>query len=152
LGQREAVPHPHRNGALTSPQSTSTYTIETQAETGPPVVWRVLILTLSNGAIQNFIAAKVVAEVLRKTDQELDRGHIPYNAKFKGKKIEVTGSIDVVFRLKGSEERHTTKCFVTKEWDPPFDIVVAKRDIPNLARESKKVKAERRAERRSSMG
>jgi len=128
---------------------TKTFVIEAKTEPDPTAVWRVIVLSIDGGTKHNLIAGRVAAEVLKKRDDQLDKRSIPRNAKLKGKRIELTGSVDVEFRLKDSDEKHTAKCFVTKEMDPAFDMVVAKTELPtNFGRGLEREHTGRRPRRR----
>jgi hypothetical protein len=76
--------------------------------------------------------------VLHKSNQETNEEDIPRNAKFKGKKVDVKGSIELSYCLRGSAETHAILCYITKEWDPHFDVVIARGNLPRGLRQTLK--------------
>jgi hypothetical protein len=119
-------------------QNTSTHTIEAVAELGPPTVWKTLVLTIVAGERYNFISRRVVSAVLHKSSQITTEEGTIWVAKVMGQQMDVQGTIDISFCARGSTEAHDIPCYITKEWDPRFDIVMAKGSLPKSLKRSLK--------------
>jgi hypothetical protein len=68
----------------------------------------------------------------------MHEGDMTRKARLKGRQVEVKGTIEISFCMRGSTDVHATRCYVTKEWDPPFDVVMAKANLPKETRRSLK--------------
>lgn len=77
-----------------------------------------------------------MSDVLDKSNQDTNEEDITWNARLTGKEVDVQGSILISFCMRGSTGTYAMSCYITKEWDPQFDMIMAKGNLPKELRRS----------------
>jgi hypothetical protein len=118
----------HANSLPVSPDTpqsafTALVDINTQYPPDPPR-WRKIVASFDSNASANIMSRKVVSKDLELRINEDTEDDPILVGRALGLKIKLHGWIDIQWASQNSEDMRMTRCLVTVEEDPPFDLVL----------------------------